>query len=362
MNTTQLIVKTNDDNFSQSSLLQFEGFVGKPFYFVKEGYKGNKDNAILSVCTMCDLNRIHLARQIAINFNGPVSISLYFEEKQEINFNEIYKHFEDINNSYDIIIGVLWPNKSSSEYISLQFDHTATFSDRLPRNAMRNLAAYQVKTIYTLHLDVDFIYMSNTINLININKSNHHFLVNDKTVWIIPSFEFIKPYQNDNNYLMDKLMLKSLQFKKKILLPFHSDLWSPAQRCTRYRKWHRKNKDYSIDYCHSWYEPWIIIKTKYIQNEYKWDNSYVGRGANKVEHISRLANDCFKFRVIHDMFIIHLYSESKKRGKMNKTKITKYQDRMSKKYIKQQKKLCKSPNSCLVQDNYLNICRFVNKK
>ena len=38
---------------------------------------------------------------------------------------------------------------------------------------------------------------------------------------------------------------------------------------------------------------------------YIWNNSYIGRGLNKVERAFNLRHHCFNFIVLHDLFMIH---------------------------------------------------------
>ena len=38
---------------------------------------------------------------------------------------------------------------------------------------------------------------------------------------------------------------------------------------------------------------------------YQWNNSYIGRGLNKVERAFTLRHHCFNFVILHNLFMIH---------------------------------------------------------
>eukprot|EP01084_Bolivina_argentea_P245326 410754_1 len=320
-----------------NNFIKLGSFYGIPCYYEKKGYLSPKikANAILSIATHCDISRLSSAKKIAINFNGPVSISVYIDslnvkiENKNV-CNKIREYFDDIHNKYDIYVSILYPDYSSSYYASLGLlQKQVSLVSKYPFNAMRNLATFQVKTEYVSMFDVDFFYMSKAINSININCLYEYdpiLIPFDNTnntnpkLWIIPAFqwrsyEFERKYKNKNKYLLTKTELIKL-IELKIISPFDFDEWKWGHICTDYDKWYNISianngtNNYHIKYCNPYYEPYAILKTEYSQ-KYKWDNDYIGRGLDDVQHIAFLAYNCFEFQVISNMFIIHEYKQLK---------------------------------------------------
>eukprot|EP01084_Bolivina_argentea_P209067 356214_1 len=333
-------------NFDTNDVVTFGSFNGTLYYY-KQGYSSS--NTTLSIATMCTMDRFLSAKQMMINFNGPISIAIYIvslenETKNKTVCNEIKNTFDVIKNKYDIYISILYPITS---YV-YNFYKTA-----VPPNALRNLAVSHINTNYVICIDVDLMYISNTINFINdMNDEIFNVSAADKSenkIWIIPAFQWISEefdikYKNDNRYSFNKTELLQL-IDLKYIIPFHY-LYSKAQDtitptpghiCTNYDKWYNTTKQYTINYCNMNYEPWMIIKTNYVQNKYKWDNDFVGRGCDKVQQITYMSYNCIEFEVLNNVFIIHEYTA-------NKPKYDNLQQFNTQKYWKQFQIYCSDPN------------------
>eukprot|EP01084_Bolivina_argentea_P276722 472232_1 len=313
---------------------------------------------------MCDTRRLLSAKQIALNFNGPVSIAIYIDsiesEVQKKTVCSIIKqYFYNIYNSYDIVVSILYPDYSSKYYKHLNLSH-APFHAIFPINPLRNLAVSHINTEYVLMLDVDFTYMSHTINLIN---DNHFELSKGPSLMIIPSFSW-KIFQQENSYkrtksyLFNKTQLLQLIGSKSIRSFYDKD-WTPAQKCTNYAKWYNATDNYQIKYCNRMYEPYFIFKTWYAKNKYKWDSDYIGRGCDDVSHVTWLAYNCFTFQVMHDMFIIHQYSNfsSRPHDQFQQTMERKYQTYFLNNYCDYNA----LANHCY-KDSFIKICKSTNHK
>eukprot|EP01084_Bolivina_argentea_P078441 142329_1 len=335
----------NQCNIDLNDVIQFGSFWAVPLYYVKHGY--NKSDAILSIATMCDISRLGSTKQMAKNFNGPISISIYIESletelKNQKICTKIKKYFQNINNKYNIYISILYPNYQTQYYKSLKISSIDTpFGAQVPINALRNLAVFSCDTQYVSVLDAELVYMSTTINLIN----DHQYRLTDRndTIWIIPSFEWtshnFERRTFSKNDLFKQINLNHIQI-------FHGEI-SDAQICTNYSKWYNTTNNYKIDYCHHMYEPWIILKTEYAKNKYKWNNDYIGRGCNKVQQFAWLAYNCLQLEVVHDMFIIHKYSKPHEDlGHFQKVMSQKYKQHFINDYCNCNANTCWPENVC----------------
>eukprot|EP01084_Bolivina_argentea_P238844 401300_1 len=336
------------------NILKFGSFYGVPSYYYKKGYMPLSSNIVLSLGTMCDINRLWKAKQISINFNGPISVSIYMnslenEIKNQTICNAIKTLFDDINNKYDIYISLLYPDYTSEYYQELDLLHpNVPMHAKFPFNAMRNMAVSQIKTQYVSFIDVDFIYMSSTINTINNKNDKLIEKPNEKKIFVVPNFEWHrqkaeKKYLNENGYLFDtKTQILKLIESRDIIVNHVLD-WEPAERCNDHDKWYNINttKNYKVKYCTSDYEPFIIFKTEYAHNKYPWPNECIGRSMDMVLHIASLAYDCFEFEVLHDIFIIHDF-----RGKQDHIAYDKWGKIMNKKYANKFRTYCDNPNKC----------------
>jgi len=128
----------------------------------------------------------------------------------------------------------------------------------------------------------------------------------EKSIFIVPSFEVLT--ENNRNFAEMSKSDLMLHVAVRDMFPFHE--WCHAQRCTRYHQWYHAVNDYALDYrnksCYWAYEPWYIMRSDVSRDErYQWNNSYIGRGLNKVERAFNLRHHCFHFIVLHDLFMVH---------------------------------------------------------
>ena len=289
------------------------------------------------------------AKEIAINYeSGPISIAVYIDDDYAMHDPSIHwlfdDTFSDINNKYDIIIGLLYFNKWSRFYIKKGFSKRTPMMFKIPNNALRNLAEYQVTTPWLLNIDIDFIYFAQTFSNTNLELTLQALsdmtmnpAIGPKTIFVVPSFEVLREDfgdsdgngidgigtsgRDDNNVIDPGILYQGLtkqqliQYKDKgEIAPFHESM--QAQKCTSYNKWYERDEDelcYLLDYkkggmpnCSWHYEPWYIIKTDISRKkEHQWDMQFVGRGLNKVERTMTLRHYCFNIYVLNDLFIIH---------------------------------------------------------
>ena len=139
------------------------------------------------------------------------------------------EHFLNISNKYDIIIGILYYNKSNEFYQSKGFKKSTPLVFRLPMNPLRNLAEYQVVTDWTFNIDVDFWYLSKTLNHgigKFIKKMNDITSVyGEKSIFIVPAFEILtenkESYKKLNKSELVDMILHPANPKQIDIMPFH---------------------------------------------------------------------------------------------------------------------------------------------
>eukprot|EP01084_Bolivina_argentea_P176490 305406_1 len=317
---------------NKNQWISFGGYTGIPYYYIKKGslnsdIPSNKDiiRKLITITTFCDINLLYSVKQIAINYKtGPLSLSVYIDKdynehnKENINeLNTLFSNtFNNINNTYDITIGLLYINKSNEFYQSKNFYPSTPLVFRFPMNALRNLGDYQIWTDWTFNIDVDFWYFSETLNSnIELFISEMNSIINNnnygyKSIFIIPSFEVLTVNKPDIYGHLNKSELINLIENKNEILPFHWD--KNAQICTNYNLWYKINKNFELNYftfnCSLFYEPWYIINSN-LSKKYEWDNKFIGRGYSKTSRVITLRHNCFNFIVMKDLFIIHAAHE-----------------------------------------------------
>eukprot|EP01084_Bolivina_argentea_P208716 355731_1 len=113
VNKLYIFADENECNINVNNTIEFGSFDTIPLFYFKKGYSIKKNkNAILSVATMCHINRLSKTKQIISSFAGPISIAIFIEEtsKLDIICNTIKTYFDNINNKYDIYIGIIYQN------------------------------------------------------------------------------------------------------------------------------------------------------------------------------------------------------------------------------------------------------------
>eukprot|EP01083_Nonionella_stella_P022979 63504_1 len=372
-----------------SPWVTFGGYVGYPAYYTK---KGSSDGAIsqqlVTIASFCDINLLYEARRIAMNYKGgPISISVFFDS--DINAHDaprinqlLDEQFENLDNTHDLTIGLLYINKSNGWYQSKGFHDSTPLAFRLPMNPLRNLAEYQVTTEWIFSIDIDFWYLSSTLNdqihsylkqMIDITSVHA-----DKSIFIVPSFEVLR--ENKDTYAqLQKHELVDLIHQNDII-PFHAVAqydannvnkteWteSNAQGCTEYAKWYGADTNYKLDYeawqCSLYYEPWYIMKSELSRDaQYQWNNAFVGRGYSKTSRVNVLRHYCFNFYVMKDLFMIH--AADTKHVEYNQTSNNYWTAQNRELLIKQRREEYKDRRTCLTPPitvkatNYLRAIVF----
>ena len=355
----------NDVSMVNTSL--FGKYIAKPYYW---NIKGNiYDEMLLSIAVVSDPSRFNYLEQIINKFEGPVSVSIYIEnEMNDLKLvNDLYYKLASKERKYNISFGLIIGNKT----LDICQDSILEKRDRIPINALRNLAIYQVNTSYVVYLDVDFTQFSNELKYFNknyINNSNfldqfqiqkfpRHYYKQQKNkqriqkpydpqkfVFILPSFQFVNStIESKISHPIDtkSALLKHINLNHIEMFTKH---WWRAQICTNYNKWYNTSNLYEIKLSNEYYEPYFIIKTQWYHS-YPFNPTFIGRGANKVSHIITLFHNCFQFYVLPTTFIIHVgLSHQNIKQKYNQSCI---QLKMESNYKCIYANMCSSNKTCL---------------
>eukprot|EP01083_Nonionella_stella_P068434 181673_1 len=314
----------NVKDHNDSRWISFGYYAAIPFFYTKSGIV--ETQKLITITSICDIELLYEARHIASNYRaGPLSFAIYIDKDyKKINTTKlrhvIQSYFIDILSLYDITIGIVAINTSSAFYLNTykqrKFDATTSLMFTIPTNVMRNLAEHQVQTDWIFNIDIDFWYLSETLN----NNQNIKSLIEGmnsmikgtkygmKTVFVVPAFEILNETEDLLHYaMMSKSQLTDSVYLENIA-PFHEGM--QAQKCSEYGLWYKATRPYVLNfdeiYCHWAYEPWFIIHKNISTSPlYRWDDRYLGRGLNKVERVYKLRHGCFNFVVMHNLFMIH---------------------------------------------------------
>ena len=314
--------------------IRFGAYVALPHFFVKTGYIQTEihgsDRNLLSIATFCYLSLLQDAREIATSYqSGPISVAVYIDQdynqqntKSFIELKDLIEQtFSDINNKYNIIIGLLYFDELSQFYIEKKFMASTPMMFELPNNALRNLAEYQISTTWLFNIDIHFIYFSDSFsyNKISATLKQLSNIINtpeigNKSIFIVPSFEVLRQdldaTKTMNRYqsLTKNQLINLTKTRNSEITPFRTGI--NAQKCINYEEWYTRNGSefsYSVRYENDRNCTWnYIINTEILESfKYQWDNKFVATGLNEANRIFDLHHYSFNFHVLSDLFIIH---------------------------------------------------------
>ena len=219
---------------------------------------------LITICAGCDIGLLYEAEALSLNYKtGPLSFSFYInQDYTKVNLNHTYNlivdTFANVSILYDITIAILAYNSSNEFYQHLcemrDFDENSPLTFTIPTNVLRNLAEFQVVSDWIFNIDIDFWFLSDTLNSkenVNslteamesmIESENHGY----KTVFVVPAFEIIMESAQKFEYSsLTKRQLTDLIYLEEIE-PFHEQM--NAQRCTQYKIWYEAKQPYILNF------------------------------------------------------------------------------------------------------------------
>ena len=226
---------------------------------MKNGQFEHDNTSVLSLAAFCDIGSLEDAKDMASNYGGgPLSLAIYLDRdyrehtaKEDLRLRSVFtEKFENVDNKYELIIGILYLNRSDHFWQNRKLRRSTPMAFKFPTNSLRNLAEAQVTTQWLFNSDIDFSYFAHSIHhrmgsiLEKLNEYIADPKYGEKSVFIVPSFEVLSENRNVFNRLDKSDLLHLVQSED--ISPFHVAI--QAQRCTKYDKWYKAEEDYALDY------------------------------------------------------------------------------------------------------------------
>jgi glycosyltransferase-like protein LARGE len=211
-----------------------------------------------------------------------------------------------------------------------------------PINLLRNKAYESASTRYVLQIDADFVPCPDIESRLLHHLTRLSRLTSidmQRTVFVVPAFEFIEVPNDDESFAESKEELLQLIFRDDPLIqPFRKSadcLWltrrrraatsrrrsicllmpvscpvpglleSPeSHKLTNYWKWYSSERPYPVISYSDKYEPYLLL-TKH-ESVPRFDARFSGYGMNKITFVAELFAARYRFHVLPDVWITHL--------------------------------------------------------
>ena len=302
---------------------------------------GGVEQHNICLCTHLTTNKLDRFLVLVQKWNGPVSVSIYITTENQL--EELFMFYDEHNskkvfNSIDVhVLLEKLPSIEDKDYMYYGYPH----------NTLRNMAVEFALNVteYILSLDVDFMTQQNAsealTKMIDANPRMIRDLQQNNVVMVLPAFEQTIGADtvnmssehniklNDANTLSHQLPqtkpdLMNQISQKKIEIAHQS--FPPCQRATNYPKWFKDDEDgkrsdyYYIDY-ELKFEPYTIVYRNISSSSSppssnlllpKYYESFRGWGYDKSSFYMELYFSGYKFAVLKDWFVIHMYHKSTK--------------------------------------------------
>eukprot|EP01083_Nonionella_stella_P095044 266746_1 len=280
----------------------FSSFVGIPNFYTKDPHQPVAPNGnLLTICSMCSLNILPQSKALATNYqSGPLSLAVYIDS--DITHHTqlrslLFTLFNQCFHNLSIPFGLIYCNKSSPFWKQLRITNETSMAWKLPYNALRNLAEYQVQTKWLMNVDLDFeLYSSTMHDSVYLNTmlgdadtySNH-------TIFIVPAFALNSSYVEEGTDYNNLTRTQLISLIPKQISPF-------GKTCLHYSKWYKTQSDYTLDlsdlkHCRPRHEPFFIMNSN-ISREYSWDTRFAA--TQSLRHHNFIAI------VLRDVFMIQV--------------------------------------------------------
>ena len=177
---------------------------------------------------------------------------------------------------------------------------------RFPFNMLRNVALSRCIEDHVLIVDVDFVPMPlprASASLRQLAAAKGPGLV----ALVLPAFEALPTGPHNSTLSLKKQQLREA-VRRGNIVPFGSkggtrEEWLPAHSCTQSLRWLETTSSYLIRHCHPQYEPYVLLPRNVVP---RFDESFSGRGFDKISFIYELFARGFHFWASPDSFVVHL--------------------------------------------------------
>lgn len=250
----------------------------------------------VTLVTQVSMDRLGILERSLSSWDGPVSIAIFIPYKlqnsqDDIDWPKMYSHkkLQQFNNNINFVVTLVKGQSDSDEY---------------PINYLRNIAIRQASTEFIFLVDADFTPAADFQPKFDVvTRAYRH--VADKTAWVVPAFEFLEPPNLDEEFPKTKEdLVEQILADNSNIQPFRITESPESHRLTDYWHWYRAEHPYEIHGYNDKYEPYVVLKKSGHLPLYS--QHFTGYGMNKVSHITELHAAGYNFRVLHDLWAIHL--------------------------------------------------------
>lgn len=171
---------------------------------------------------------------------------------------------------------------------------------------LRNIALSRCIEEYVLIVDVDFVLMPlprASALLWNLAAAKRR----GQVAFVLPAFEALSNGPHNSTINLKKFQLRE-SIRLGSIVPFGSkggtrEEWLPAHSCTETLRWLESSRSYPIRHCHPQYEPYVMLPRNVVP---RFDESFAGRGFDKISFIYELFARGFDFWASPDVFVLHM--------------------------------------------------------
>ena len=167
-----------------------------------------------------------------------------------------------------------------------------------PANPLRVVALENAGTQYVFLNDMDFLPSYGLYSLLKQAVKGSDL---SHSVLVVPAFETSED-PNTFHFPRSKSALLHMLMKNTVF-QFHRDQYIRGHAPTDYPKWAKAAEKYEIQW-QPHYEPYLVVS----KNITPLDTRFVSRDFNKVSHIEELYYQRYRFYVVADGFLLHLYT------------------------------------------------------
>lgn len=245
-----------------------------------------------------DKGKMRRLAALAMRWNGPLSVAIRITSKEELQkLQEEMIHFMD-----------------DLRKVAFHF-YFEDGSNLYPNNILRNIALDQTTSDYFALFDVDFF--PSPINthehLQTVLHQNPQISekLDDKVAFVLPAFELLEKIPGDEINSTHELYPETKEdiIDNENIQRFHWNTAPQGHRSTKYDRWMKKNDkaSYPIQIQEYGYEPYIIASKKNVP---RFFNEFRGLGINKLSFYADLQYSKYKFEVLSDFFVFHVFHSS----------------------------------------------------
>lgn len=278
-NDTHTLLPTPPPEKNICDYFHFEGTTRRreiPF-LMGHSYEST-DEYDVTLINHVNYDRVHLIERSLTNWYGPVSLAIQVTESQ-------------LKGVVDVILN----SKVLQERKNITYHLLFNIGPSYPINALREVAQKYASTPYVFDSDIDLIY-SNDMHR-TLKQDLRELGSIHKMALIIPCMEtdsadFKVP---DTKEEVVKLM------NQDILRQVHVHSYYKGQGQTNYKKWKYATEPYHIEW-KNMYEPYTLVETSVVP----FDRRFVARFHDKGSRNIELHMNGFKFKVVHNVFSVHM--------------------------------------------------------